>query len=445
MKAVFRLVLTYFSGTALSKWLTILALLLILASLCVVLYLPQTEHMLAFAVPGILILFMSTLIMPMIFGSLARGHAARILPGLRVKLLASAILTVLLVALPPGLLTPLSYVAGMSASPSALLEDPRLLQYTLALALKTYVSACIAASWIYLAVSIMTSGENRAGIARTLVVIGILGLLPVTLKVGGPDGFLWNLLHLGLLFVVFSVAFLAWPRLKPWFNRRRTTAGPGTPAIARDFAGKEIDLLLGNAHPLVALAGLLVPIAFIVYASVNSSGFMLYALTIASIIGSGNSEKAPRRSRALWLRGDWSRSALFAAVEKSLWRHNGIVMVAMLLFLFALAGYAGISAVQLIVGVPAIVLGTALSTYLGLTLTRGIRVPEAILSILLMVSLIVVTVLAANPRIPVWIIAAALLALTAAALWVRSFARHRWLDLDWSQLRREHQPVLRAG
>lgn len=444
MKAVLRLVLTFFTGTALSKWLTIAGLLLILASLWVVLYLPQTEHMLAFALPGIMILFLATLPMPMVFGPLARGHAAGILPGLRVKLLISAILTVLLVALPPGLLTPLAYVAGMSAKPIALLEDPRLFEYTLVLALKTYLSACIAAGWIYLAVAVMTGGRSRSSIIPTLVVLVILMVLPAALKGHGPDGFLLDLLHLGVLFIGFSAAFLCWRRMKRWLSGRHST-GVTASVRTRDIAGKEIDLVLGNAHPLVSLAGLLVPIGFVIYASANASGFMLYALTFASIIGGGNSEKAPRRSRTLWLRGDWSRTALFAAVEKSLWRHNGIIMIAMLLLLFILSQFANLTAFQLIVGVPAIVLGTALSTYLGLALTRGIRIPDAILSLLLMISLIVVTVLAANPQIPIWIIAGGLLALSAAALWVRSFARRRWLELDWSQVRREHQPALRAG
>ena len=149
MKAVGRLILTYFLGSTASKWLTGGGLVLMLGSLYALLYLPQTQSMTALAWPGVFAFFFGTSLMPLTLGRLAQSHAACVLPGARVKLLISAVLTVLLVTLPLGLMTPLIYIAGMSANVSDLFDNPWLLGYTLRMAMFTYTSACIAATWLY--------------------------------------------------------------------------------------------------------------------------------------------------------------------------------------------------------------------------------------------------------------------------------------------------------
>jgi hypothetical protein len=445
MKAVARLMLTYFTGTPGSKWLTISGLLLLMASLYVVLYLPQTEHMLAFAWPGVVTFFLGSHLMPLTFGRLAQGRSASTLPGARVKLLASAILSVLLVALPVGLLTPLAYVAGMSTDVGQLRENPHLLGYTLWLAVYTYTSACIAAAWLYVLIWFVTRERGVAGFAKAMVVLLVLLLISGDPEQAeGPQ--IWsNLLQLGAFALVFSAGFLCWPRLKRWQAGRRRRPDKHAGFSAREFAGREVDLMLGNTRPWILIGSLLLlPMAATLLMGVGGPAFWLLYLSVASIIAGGGTERAPGRSRALWLRGDWSRTALFDAVEKSAWRHNGLVMFALLLLLLGLGSYTDMPAVQLASGVPLIVLGTTLSTYLGLALTRGVRVPEAFAGVLVMLAMMIIAFIAIDDGLPRWVVAASLSVLAAAALLLRSVARRRWSRIDWSQCRRE-SPALRAG
>ncbi len=443
MKAVGRLLLTYFFGMTVTRWLTIGGLLLIFASLYVVLYLPQTEQMLALAWPGMIAIFLGGSLMPLTFGRLSRSHSACILPRARVKLLASAFLTVLLVALPAGLMTPLAYVAGMSAKPGILLEDQRLFEYTLWLALFTYTSACIAATWLYVFMWFVSSERNLAGFTKGFGLLIALALIPSGENL--DEGLLLqrNLQHLAVLAVVFSAGYLNWPRLRRWFAGRRRAPPSARSISTREFAGREIDLLLGNTRPWILIAVLLLPMAFVLRTGWGAPVMWLLYLAIASVVAGGNAEKAPARSRALWLRSEGSRDTLFAAVERSAWRHNGLVLLALILFLLGMGAYAGMPPSRMIAGTSLVVLGTVLSTYLGLMLTRGVRVPESLLAIVVMVALSVVAVMTARDDIRFWIVAAALAAMAALAVILRSFARNRWARIDWSLCRRDAQPAPR--
>jgi hypothetical protein len=444
MKAVGRLLLAYFFGTTVTRWLTIGGLLLIFASLYVVLYLPQTEHMLALVWPGIIAIFLGGSLMPLTFGRLSRSHAACMLPGARIKLLASALFTVLLVALPVGLVTPLAYVAGMSASPGILLEDRRLFEYTLWLALFTYTSACIAATWLYVFTWFVSSERNLAGFTKGIGLLIVLALIPSGESRDEGPLLERNLQHLAVLAVVFSAGYLNWTRLRRWLAGRRRAPSSAPGVSTREFAGREIDLLLGNTRPWILIVVLLLPLAFALRTGWWAPVTWLLYLAIASVVAGGNAEKAPARSRALWLRSEGPRDTLFAVVEQSAWRHNGLVLLALILFLLAMGAYAGMPPSRMLAGMSLVVLGTVLSTYLGLMLTRGVRVPESLLAIVVMLALLVVAVVTARDDISFWIVAAALAAMAALAVMLRSFARNRWARIDWSLCRRDAQAAPRV-
>ncbi|HEX6638432.1 MAG TPA: hypothetical protein VF033_12315, partial [Steroidobacteraceae bacterium] len=350
------------------------------------------------------------------------------------KLLVSVIVTILLVALPVGLLTPLAYVAGMSAGLGDLLETPRLLEYTLGLALITYTSACLAAAWLHVFIWFVTRERNSAGFAKAMLVLLVLVYAPS--RADDAGGLLRsNLLHLGVFLLVFSAGFLSWPRLKQWYlERLRPASGVATPS--REFAGREIDMILGNSRPWILIAVLSLPLAVTFRTSEGSSLFWVFYLTIASIVAGGNAERAPGRSRTLWLRSDYSRSTLFGVVERSSWRHNGVVMISLLLFLLAASSYSKMPAAQLIAGILLIVFGTTLTTYLGLCLTRGIRVLDTFVGVFVSAALMVGAVLVANGR-GGWIVAALLATLVVLSLTLRSIARRRWARIDWTECRGE--------
>jgi hypothetical protein len=444
MKAIGRLLLVYFAGSRMTKWLTICGLLLLLASLYVVLYTPQTERMLAWAVPGMIVFFSGTSLMPLTLGRLAQSHAACLLPGARIKLLVSAILTVLLVALPAGLFSPLAFVAGMSADVGELFENPSLLDYTLGMALITYTGTCIAAFWLYVLMWVIGNERSANGVSKALLIFLALVLMP-SADHADPGAMLrTNALQILVVLPVFSAGFLLWPRIRRVLAHRlqQRTMKPGA---TREFAGREIDLVLGNSQPWPLTVALLLPLAVLSRSDDVHASVWLFYLTIASTLGGAIAGQAPERSRPLWLRGDWSRATLFEAVEKSAWRHNGLVLMVLFVALLAIGIYVKIPPAVMAVGAPLLILGTVSSTYLGLALTRGVRWPEATLGVVVMVTLMAIAVLMEYPEANYWLVVGLLLALSILAPALRRLARKRWSRIDWSECRREIQPVSRAG
>ena len=177
MNAVARLVWLYFTGTPMTRALSFCGILSCLISLYVVSYLPQSEHMLAFAQGGQLMFFLGSSLMPVMVGRLAQGHTSGVLPHGRWKLLSSMLLTVFIVALPAGILTPFAFVAGMSEPASALGGHPKLVEYTINMAWVIYTSSVIIAGWLYLVMWFL-SQRNVAGFAKGMLVIVILMFMP---------------------------------------------------------------------------------------------------------------------------------------------------------------------------------------------------------------------------------------------------------------------------
>lgn len=444
MKTIGHLLLVYFAGSPVTRWLTISGLMLMLASLYVVLYTAQTEHVLALAVPGLIVFFCGTSLMPSTLARLAGSHAARIMPGARIKLLFSAILTVLLVALPAGLISPLAFVAGMSADVGQLLVDPNLLRYTLVMALITYTSACIAAFWLYVLMWVIGNERSVNGVSKALLIFLVLAFMPTADRESPGAMLVANLSQIPVILLLFSAGFLLWPRIRRVFAGRfqaRATKSGAT----RELSGREVDLVLGNSQPWPLTVALLLPLVVLSRSDEVHASTWLFYLTIASTLSGAVTGQAPERSRALWLRGDWSRLSLFETVERSAWRHNGRVLMALFAALLAIGIYAKIPLTIVAVGGPLLILGTVLSTYLGLTLTRGVRWPESVLGVAVMLAMMSVAFLMADPEAHMpWVIGL-FLALAPLAAALRRLARNRWAHLDWSECRREVQPALRAG
>lgn len=448
MKAVARLLLTYFAGARVTKYLTLAGLALMVASLYVVFYLPQNQHASALAVPGVMIFFFGTSLMPVTLGRLAQSHMACILPGARVKLLLSAILTVLLVALPAGLLSPMMFLSGMSANIGELFLYPGLFEYTIGLALVVYTSACIAATWLYVFIWFVTNERNLAGIGKAVTVL--LGLLVLTMVLGRDsqerepgEWLLDNVRQLAVVALVFSVGFLGWPRFRRWRSGRSRSAAPMH--TSRDLTGKEIDLLLGNANPWVLIAVLAMTLTIAARTGELGTSILLFYLSIASTVSGATAGQAPARSRALWLRGGWSRAELFSAIEKSAWRHNSVVMFVLLMMLLVAGIYANFSPPTLLAGAALIAIGAAFSTYLGLMLTRGVRWPEATAGALVMLTLMAIALMLGEGHPHGWLGAGLLVALGLLSVILRQIARSRWARIDWSQCRGVTQRALRAG
>jgi len=75
------------------------------------------------------------------------------------------------------------------------------------------------------------------------------------------------------------------------------------------------------------------------------------------------------------------------------------------------------------------------SMYLGLMITRGLRVFEAGLAVALMLALMAVAVIAARPGTDPTVVIALELILAGAVPVLRSVAQGRWTEMDWMQCR----------
>jgi hypothetical protein len=435
MKAVARLVYLYFTATPMTRALTVGGMVSCLFSLYVVTYLPQSEHMLAFAAAGQIAFFLGSTLMPLMVGRLAQGHAIRLLPHGRWKLLLSMFLTVAIVALPAGILTPFAYAAGMSAPAAVLGGHPKLLEFTINLACVIYTSSVIIAGWLYLVMWFLSSERNAAGFAKGMLVVVIMIFLPAR-EIGELSASTrWNLEQLAVAWTVFGTLFLLWPRLKEaWASRIRAIRGSRA-AFSRSTTGREIDLILGTGNPWLLIAAQLIPIVIASRVGVRLPAIWLYFLTIFSTVTGAMAGQAAERSRALWLRGSWSRAGLFTEVEKSFLRHNCIVLSLLLVLMTLIGSQAGYSVVILAAGLPLLVLGTAVSTYLGLMLTRGLRWPEALLGIAVTITLMCVPLMLQAPDSNLSAVVVIEVLLALVALVFRSVAARRWRGIDWTQCR----------
>ena len=120
-------------------------------------------------------------------------------------------------------------------------------------------------------------------------------------------------------------------------------------------------------------------------------------------------------------------------------------MLGLLLILMVTIGsYAGLSASVLLIGIPLLILGTVLSTYLGLMVTRGLRWLEGTLAVAVMLTLMAIAVLAARGGEQLLIVALEIV-LAGTALALRFAARERWQHLDWALCRPELAPRARGA
>jgi hypothetical protein len=428
MRAIARLVYTYFTGTPALRAFSAAGVLSILCAALALYCLPQSGLTMWACMAAVASFFIGSSMMPLMLGRMARGRTFGLLPGGRVKLLASAFITAATAALP------LPFLFWMASG--------RPTQAFWAV----YASVTLLCGWLYVAMWFITSQRNTTGFLKGLTIIAVIVVAP-TQQIRELDAALRrNAAELAITWSVFGACFLLWPRLRILASRLFTRAGRGSGALQRSrVAGHEIDLLLGTANPWVLALAQIVPLLLATRIGFYSASVWLYYLTIFSTVAGAIAGQAAERSRALWLRGDWSREQLFRHVEQSLWRHNSFVLGVLLVLMVAIGSYADLSPILLAVGLPLLILGTLLSTYLGLMITRGLRWQESVLAIVVMLTLMGVAVLAAAATVDLKIVIALEAALALAAAALRYFARARWARLDWMQCRPERALSGRAA
>jgi hypothetical protein len=168
----------------------------------------------------------------------------------------------------------------------------------------------------------------------------------------------------------------------------------------------------------------------------------LVFLIVFSAIAGAIASQAAARSRRLWLRFDWTRAELRRHVERAFWRYNVWFLAVLLLLFLAIAGYYGFDRAVVMHGVALLVLGCAVSTYLGLLITRGLGWFESALCILTMVALTLSAILVVTGELAVALELELLLGALTIVFYVLAHAR--WAALDWMQCRAD-APGRRAG
>ena len=448
MKAVLRLVLTYFTGTALLRAITALGVLGVVGGSMLFLYLPQllggqggpsrfslgqiTLFELA-PVAGLLCFVFGASLLPALFSRLASSHYLYVLPYGRIKVLVSAFATLTLVALVVAGTTTVYYIRT-PLSLDVIFE-------------RAFIVALLTCNLLYVVLWLTSKSTSAIGLlVGSIVTIATL-VLPLRFIALPSRSLLTPWLTLALLWSLFAAAFLLAPRLKRAGGRiMRRIAAPFSGASYD--GGAEIDFLLGTARPWALAAGLIVPVLM---ASYFLSGFevtasapspWLFFLAILSILSGTMASMAATRSRRLWLRARWTRAELFRRVEDAFWRHNSYALGVLLVLLVVLGTHFYLPTKMLALGMGLLALGMALSTYLGLMITARVSWLDALLAVATMLALMIAAKYASMPTTATSTGLAFEAALAALTLVFRRIAQHRWMRLDWMRCRAE--PGVRA-
>jgi hypothetical protein len=393
-------------------------------------------------------IFMGSALMPLMFGRLARSHAIRVLPHGRLKLLASAFITVALVALPLPLMALYGMYQAMDYYSTVGLYGKLAPHVTTSAEMVQKIRAgyiqnfwlmltqsFLNTGWLYLTLWFVTSERSIAGYVKGLLVILFMMVVPLRELTELSATLHGSLLQIGAVWAVFSAGFLLWPKWKAATATWRLMPEGGFAAlVVKRVAGREIDLMLGSANPWLLIGAQVVPIVFASTIGYYSPAVWLFYLTIFSTVAGAIACQAAERSRVLWLRGDWSRSELFVQVERSFWRHNSFVMGALIVLMVGIGSYAALPVSLLAIGLPLLMLSTILSTYLGLMVTRGLRLLEGAIAVVVMLALMGVAVIAARAngrKEDIAIVIAIEIAMAVAAIVLRGAAKARWEKIDW--------------
>lgn len=444
MSAVLRLGWTYFAATPLTRRLSALGLVCFvvgIASYTVVqpwnlgvgarqeaLWVQSSLLVLPWL--GLILLVSASALMPGIVERLSLGRGVWVLPGGRLSLLASAVLTAGLLAL----LTAAGATAAFIDYPFEI-ELGRTFYRTLLMAFGDF-------GMIYTAIWLV---GKTSGVWRLAGTLWIVISITIPLRyVGGIPPFT-PLEALGLAsWLVFAFLLLAGGRIRHALQGLRGRArrlGARAVPVFRYASGTELDLMLGTTRPWIVALGQVIPIGVMVLFVPYSPIWLVFLVTFSAISGAITSQAAAR-SRRLWLRYDWTREEIRRHVEWAFWRYNAFSVGVLLLLFIGLGLYAQFDTRVMAHSLALIVLGSIVCTYLGLLITRGLGWFESIAGVLTMTALTLAALAVSRNDFDTALALEALLG--GLAVVYRLMARARWVALDWMQCRFE-TPARGAG
>jgi hypothetical protein len=432
VKTVLRLVTVYFTGTRLQRWMSVATLILLTLGILGLwkysawLFVgPKTRlsnGSIAFSallsmvpIVGVLTLFFSAALMPSVFGHLARSRQLHVLPYARSKLLVSVVLVLGIVAIMFAVVVEALYA-------SFPIDHGVVFGKAVAIAALTF-------SPMYVFVWLISRAKGALGsLGGAMLIIPCLALPFHFVQIPQPP-MRMPLTIGGMIFVVCAGAFLLAPRWRHWAPSAAPRWRISRPQIrSRYQSGSELALLVGAARPWVLSAWLIFPIA-VATLFITSANIWLCYFMLCSVICGGISSQSVPRSRSLWLRGPWSRSQLLAHLEALHWRQNAYCLGVLLILLVAIGSYLGFRTRLLAIGIPLLLAGAAVGTYLGLMMTRGIGWLDALCAAGTMLLMLGIALYAVD--LPTAVLIGLDAAVIGLAIAFRSVAQSRWKQLDW--------------
>jgi hypothetical protein len=436
MKAIARLVWMYFTSSPQSRWLAGVGATGLVTMGIVIAFSPSVLDGLGMLVVVISwgAFFLGSTFMPLMLGNLIHSHYADLVPGGRRAIYWSALITVLILSFPVPLLCMLALMRLYPAPEDA----SALLFFT---GLWSYLGpSFFATSWYYIALAFVIRKRSVASVVLgMLMLLGVF--LPMKYIVTGDMVLLASALVCLFTWLLFAAFVFGVPRLRhTHFAMRLYRQWMRLSTVPRVRAGREVDAMLGIASPWALALPILVTTLLSTTFGKSSMAAWLLMMTIFSTVTGAVAAFAAGRSRAIWLRTRWSREQLFAQVERRFWRHNGATLAVLVAVPAGLAMIGQLPIDFLAQGLPLMLLGMTLSTYLGLMQTQSLRFRDAVLGGSVMVALMLLAAFAAGGSNPTLVYEAEF-ALTALALALRIVARSRWTGLDWRLCRAEDRPT----
>jgi hypothetical protein len=374
----------------------------------------QHTVLLLMPIVGVLMFFFASAMMPVMFANFACGRLICVLPHARLKVLASAIATLILVSVVSGLATVVHFTGLPIAARTVFVRTTTVMLFT-------FMVLYVILWWI---------GRSRSTIGvlgGAMLTIATLSL-PVRFIASPTLPLRWPLGASMLMLTLIALGFLFTPKLRTTFsNTRRGKAQPYVP-------GSEVDMFLHIGRPWVLAIGQVFPI-LVATLFISQPSIWLFYFALFSAISGAITSFAAERSRPLWLRTHWSRAQLFAQVEAAFWRQNCYSLGVLLLLFVAIGIRLQFETALLALGLPLLALGAATSTYLGLMMTRGMSALEACLAVSSMVLLMGTAIFAAEKTTNIALVVSFESALAALAILCRSFAKRRWENIDWTVCR----------
>jgi hypothetical protein len=365
--------------------------------------------------------------MPAIAERIALGRSVWVLPGGRLRLLTSMLLTALLLALLVAMQT-VTVFADYSFQTA---RSP--------LFYRTLLMAFIDFGLIYTAIWLV---GKTSGIWRLMGTLGVVIsiTIPIRFLGGGPFERFSFLEGLGLAgWFIVAALLLYGGRIRHGFRRMRDIAARilrRAVPVVRYRSGNELDLMLGITHPWIVALGQVIPIA-VMGILIREPRVWLAVLILFGAIAGAITSQAASRGRRLWLFYDWNRKKLVQQVERAFWRYNARSLAVLLALYVALSIVADFPEILIGHGLILLVLGFTACTYLGLMITRGLGWFESSLCILTMSSLILAAI--ATMRDFFQIVIEIELLLVGLTIAYRYIAFLRWSAIDWMRCRPEIQ------